>query len=196
MRKLAGKRVLVTGVTGFLGQAVFERLLLEFPDTRVSLLVRPQLGSTGRQRVESLMGRPVFNALREKVGADGVTAVLSERVDVIDGDFTQDDLEVPSDVDVAASFLDTSSSQLRRLLHRAFPLQRGRAVEHLLEWLRVLSASDPARSSKKQRVVAEAMSRTDRALRSTCRRLTGRTMRELRDDPEYLIHLAFDRLGL
>jgi hypothetical protein len=103
---------------------------------------------------------------------------------------------IPSDVDVAASFLDTSSSQLRRLLHRAFPLQRGRAVEHLLEWLRVRSACDPARSSKKQRVVAEAMSRTDRALRSTCRRLTGRTMRELRDDPEYLIHLAFDRFGL
>jgi HAD superfamily hydrolase (TIGR01490 family) len=100
VRKLAGKEVLVTGVTGFLGQAVFERLLLDFPDTRVSLLVRPQLGSTGRQRVESLMGRPVFNALREKVGADGVMATLEERVGVIDGDFTQDDLEVPDGIDV------------------------------------------------------------------------------------------------
>jgi HAD superfamily hydrolase (TIGR01490 family) len=100
VRKLAGKEVLVTGVTGFLGQAVFERLLLDFPDTRVSLLVRPQLGSTGRQRVESLLGRPVFNALREQVGADGVMATLEERVGVIDGDFTQDDLEVPDGIDV------------------------------------------------------------------------------------------------
>ena len=100
VRKLAGKNVLVTGVTGFLGQAVFERLLLDFPDTRAVLLVRPQLGSTGRQRVESLLGRPVFNALRERVGSDGVMAVLDERVDVVDGDFTQDQLELPGDLDV------------------------------------------------------------------------------------------------
>ena len=35
--RLAGRNVLVTGVTGFLGQAVFERLLLDFPDTTVTL---------------------------------------------------------------------------------------------------------------------------------------------------------------
>jgi Male sterility protein len=74
VRRLAGKNVFVTGVTGFLGQAVFERLLLDFPETRITLLVRPQLGSTGRQRVESLMGRPMFNALRDKVGTDGIAA--------------------------------------------------------------------------------------------------------------------------
>ncbi|HEX6331225.1 MAG TPA: SDR family oxidoreductase, partial [Actinomycetota bacterium] len=53
VKRLAGKNVLVTGVTGFLGQAVFARLLLDFPETRITLLVRPQLGSSGRQRVES-----------------------------------------------------------------------------------------------------------------------------------------------
>ena len=42
VRRLAGKNVFVTGVTGFLGQAVFERLLLDF-ETRITLLVRPQL---------------------------------------------------------------------------------------------------------------------------------------------------------
>jgi len=30
VKRLAGKNVLVTGVTGFLGQAVFERLLFDF----------------------------------------------------------------------------------------------------------------------------------------------------------------------
>ena len=100
MRKLAGKNVFVTGVTGFLGQAVFERLLLDFPDTRITLLVRPQLGSTGRQRVESLMGRPTFNALRDKVGTEGIAAALDERVDVVDGDFSADGLEIPGDLDV------------------------------------------------------------------------------------------------
>src|SRR5438093_5931965 len=81
--RLAERNVLVTGVTGFLGQAVFERLLLDFPDTRVTLLVRPQLGSWGRQRVESLMGRPTFSVLRDRIGEEGIAQILAERVDVL-----------------------------------------------------------------------------------------------------------------
>jgi HAD superfamily hydrolase (TIGR01490 family) len=100
VKRLAGKNVLVTGVTGFLGQAVFERLLLDFPETRVVLLVRPQLGSTGRQRVESLMGRPAFGTLRDRVGNEAMAAMLEERVDVVEGDFSQEDLELPGGLDV------------------------------------------------------------------------------------------------
>ena len=100
VERLGGKRVLITGVTGFLGQAVFERLLLDFPRTRIVLLVRPQLGSTGRARVGTLMGRPTFNLLHEREGPDGITRILDERVEVIDGDFTQDRLELPADLDV------------------------------------------------------------------------------------------------
>jgi len=100
VRKLADKNVLVTGVTGFLGQAVFERLLIDFPDTRITLLVRPQLGSTGRERVESIIGRPTFNALRDKVGNDGIRTILDERVSVVDGDFSHEGLELPGGIDV------------------------------------------------------------------------------------------------
>ena len=101
VRRLAGKNVLVTGVTGFLGQAVLERLLGEFPETRITLLVRPQLGSTGRQRVESLIGRHTFNALRHRVGNEGIRAMLDDRVEVVDGDFSQELPELPGDLDVA-----------------------------------------------------------------------------------------------
>jgi fatty acyl-CoA reductase len=101
VKRLAGKRVFVTGVTGFLGQAVFERLLLDFPDTRIVLLVRPQLGSSGRQRVESMLGRPTFDVLREREGNDGLVRLLEERVEVVDGDFSQARPELPSDLDVA-----------------------------------------------------------------------------------------------
>jgi fatty acyl-CoA reductase len=100
VKRLAGKRVFVTGVTGFLGQAVFERLLLDFPDTRIVLLVRPQLGSSGRQRVESMLGRPTFDVLREREGNDGLVRLLDERVEVVDGDFSQARPELPSDLDV------------------------------------------------------------------------------------------------
>jgi alcohol-forming fatty acyl-CoA reductase len=97
--RLAGKNVLVTGVTGFLGQAIFERLLKDFPETRITLLVRPQLGSSGRQRVESLLGRPLFNALRDDLGNDGIKALLDERVDVVDGDFSREVPTLPSNID-------------------------------------------------------------------------------------------------
>jgi HAD superfamily hydrolase (TIGR01490 family) len=109
VKRLAGKNVLVTGVTGFLGQAVFERLLKDFPETRITLLVRPQLGSTGRQRVESLMGRPTFNALRDQAGGDAIQAMLAERVDVVDGDFSQELAALPGDLDVVVHCAATVS---------------------------------------------------------------------------------------
>jgi fatty acyl-CoA reductase len=100
VKRLAGKRVLVTGVTGFLGQAVFERLLLDFAETKIVLLVRPQLGSSGRQRVESMFGRPTFDVLRAREGNDGLLRLLDERVEVVEGDFSQARPELPSDLDI------------------------------------------------------------------------------------------------
>ena len=49
VEKLSGKRILLTGVTGFLAQVVFERLLADFPETQVVLLVRSQTGATSRR---------------------------------------------------------------------------------------------------------------------------------------------------
>ena len=100
-RRLAGRRVLVTGVTGFLGQAVFERLLLDLPETRVVLLVRPQHGASGRARVESVMKRPLFDALRAREGGDeGMQRVLDERVEIVEGDFALEPPAFPGDLDV------------------------------------------------------------------------------------------------
>jgi fatty acyl-CoA reductase len=98
--RLAGKKVLVTGVTGFLGQAVLERLLTDFPATRISVLIRPQLGSSGRQRLGSVVSRPNFDVFRERVGADNVSAVLDERVEVIEGDLGKELPAFPDDLDV------------------------------------------------------------------------------------------------
>jgi HAD superfamily hydrolase (TIGR01490 family) len=100
VQKLAGKKVLVTGVTGFVGQAVFERLLTDFPDTELAVLIRPQLGSSGRDRLNSLMPRPIFNALRDRVGQEGIEPLLDERVEVIEGDLERDLPTFPSDIDV------------------------------------------------------------------------------------------------
>src|SRR5919204_3079229 len=87
VKRLAGKRVFLTGVTGFLGQAVFERFLLDFPDTRLVLLVRPQLGSTGRQRLLSVLSRSTFDPVRDREGPAGIERLVDERVEVVEGDF-------------------------------------------------------------------------------------------------------------
>src|SRR5215207_7914462 len=75
---LAGKTMLLTGVTGFLAQVVFERLLADFPETRVVLLVRSQTGASSRDRVEYLFRKPAFDTLRERVGEDGLKAMLDD----------------------------------------------------------------------------------------------------------------------
>jgi alcohol-forming fatty acyl-CoA reductase len=100
VRRLSGARVLLTGVTGFLGQVVFERLLRDLPDTRVVLLVRSQIGSTSRERVEYLLRKPSFDSLRGRIGDDGLRGLLDERVEVVDGDFSQAIPELPGDLDV------------------------------------------------------------------------------------------------
>lgn len=53
--------MLLTGATGFVGQAVLEKLLSGYPDTRVSLLVRPSGKTSAPERVEQLLHKPVFS---------------------------------------------------------------------------------------------------------------------------------------
>ena len=67
---LAGKRIFLTGVTGFLGQVILERILLDFPETNVTVLVRSQQSSTAVDRVHYLTRKPSFDVLRERLGGD------------------------------------------------------------------------------------------------------------------------------
>jgi HAD superfamily hydrolase (TIGR01490 family) len=98
--RLAGRRILLTGVTGFLGQVVFERLLRDFSDTAITLLVRSRQNQSGRARVEYLLRKPAFGPLRERMGEIGLLRALDDRVVVVEGDFSKDVPELPSGIDV------------------------------------------------------------------------------------------------
>ena len=50
---LAGKHVLLTGVTGFVGEALLQLLLSEVPDVRLTLLVRPKGSTSGADRARA-----------------------------------------------------------------------------------------------------------------------------------------------
>ena len=108
---LAGKRIFLTGVTGFLGQVILERLLLDFPDTKITVLVRSQQSSSAVDRVHYLTRKPAFDVLRERLGGDDqLLALLDERVTVIDGDFTRGEPDIPEGIDVV---IHSRSSSLR-----------------------------------------------------------------------------------
>lgn len=82
------KEVLLTGVTGFLGQAVLQAFLEHFPNYRVSAVVRPKAGATGRDRLEGLLEKPVFTSWIERTNEADVRKAFAERVIAIEGDLT------------------------------------------------------------------------------------------------------------
>jgi HAD superfamily hydrolase (TIGR01490 family) len=96
---LDGRHVLVTGVTGFLGMALFERLCADFPTTRVTLLVRGRYGSPPESRVREVMASNAFRELRARVGPEELDRILAERVTVLEGDVTGAMPELPGDLD-------------------------------------------------------------------------------------------------
>ena len=65
---LAGKRIFITGTTGFLGTALLERLLRGVPDCEIVLLVRPGRRSSVEQRVaREIFKNDSFDRLRADV---------------------------------------------------------------------------------------------------------------------------------
>ena len=82
---LGSSHVFLTGGTGFVGQAILERLLSDHPDTIISVLVRSK-GSAGTEdRMRTLLRKPVFKAWRDKVGDAGVEKAVTDRIRVVEG---------------------------------------------------------------------------------------------------------------
>ncbi len=91
--ELAGKRIAITGATGFLGTALVERLLRGAPDCRMVLLVRAGRRSTPAQRARrEIFRNNAFDRLADEVGKEAFWAAVDERVTVIEGDVSTDGL--------------------------------------------------------------------------------------------------------
>jgi alcohol-forming fatty acyl-CoA reductase len=97
---LAGKRILLTGVTGFLGTALLERLLTDVPDSKLVLMVRGRFGSSPESRVRELLGRPAFEAFREAGGPGAADLALAERLEIVEGDVSGEPPAMPGDLDL------------------------------------------------------------------------------------------------
>jgi HAD superfamily hydrolase (TIGR01490 family) len=105
---LAGKRLLITGTTGFLGTNVLERLLRTVPDCEVVLLVRPGRRSSVDQRVRrEILKNDAFDRLRAELGKDGFAEMTARRVRAVAGDVGRDGLGLDDGGRAALASCDT-----------------------------------------------------------------------------------------
>ena len=97
-RALAGKHVMLIGVTGFIGKVWLANTLMDLPEIgRIYLLIRRQKSNPALRRFEKLVEEsPVFDPLFERYGSD-LPRFISEHVEVIEGDVTQPGLGLDSE---------------------------------------------------------------------------------------------------
>ncbi|CAB4322593.1 MAG: HAD-IB family hydrolase [Actinobacteria bacterium] len=90
---LAGKRLFITGTTGFLGTNLLERLLRSVPDCELVLLVRAGRRSTVEQRLaREILKNDAFDRLRAELGKEGFAEMTARRITAVAGDVGRDGL--------------------------------------------------------------------------------------------------------
>ncbi|HTC49755.1 MAG TPA: SDR family oxidoreductase [Candidatus Aquilonibacter sp.] len=96
---LAGKHLMLIGVTGFIGKVWLANTLMELPKIgRIYLLIRRQKSNPAQRRFEKIVEEsPVFDPLFEKYGS-GLGEYLLDKVEVVEGDVTREGLGLDADV--------------------------------------------------------------------------------------------------
>ena len=112
-KALSGKRVMLIGVTGFIGKVWLANALMDLcpngpkpgplgapilPEIgKLYLLIRRQKSSPAQKRFEKMIeDSPVFDPLFEKYG-DRLGALLAEKIEVVEGDVSQSGLGLVSE---------------------------------------------------------------------------------------------------
>lgn len=90
---LSGKRILLTGASGFLGKVALLRLLDVCPDVaRVTLLLRGNAEHGPHARWQTIVATsPAFGPLRARLG-DDTASWIDARVEIVEGDIAHPDL--------------------------------------------------------------------------------------------------------
>ncbi|XP_014677309.1 PREDICTED: putative fatty acyl-CoA reductase CG5065 [Priapulus caudatus] len=85
----AGRSILVTGSTGFLGKVLVEKFLRACPRlARIYVLIRPKDGKDAKQRLAQILAEKLFDRVRQ------ATPGVEEKVVAISGDITEPNLGV------------------------------------------------------------------------------------------------------
>jgi len=105
---LAGKRIAITGATGFLGTALVERLLRTVPDCELVLIVRPGRRGAGQRVQRDIFNNDAFDRLRadsaETCEGESFEEMCQRRVHAVAGDVSVDGLGLD---DASRALLET-----------------------------------------------------------------------------------------
>jgi len=94
---LAGKVIVMTGVTGFIGEQILWKILTELPTTTTGVLVRRKGSASAQDRVLGILKKKIFADLVATAGSR--EALLEQRIRVIEGDLPNVP-ELPEDLDI------------------------------------------------------------------------------------------------
>jgi len=94
---LAGKKIVMSGVTGFIGEQLLWKILTELPDTTPVVLVRRKGSASAHDRMIALVKKPIFSEVRDAAG--GAAELLDSRVEIIEGDLPNVP-QLPADLDI------------------------------------------------------------------------------------------------
>ena len=90
---LRGKKIAITGSTGFLGTALVELLLREIEDVELRLLIRPSGKRSASKRLErDILKNDAFDQLKEALGTSGFKDLTDNAVSALTADISKNNL--------------------------------------------------------------------------------------------------------
>jgi alcohol-forming fatty acyl-CoA reductase len=96
---IAGRTLLVTGTTGFLGKSIVEKLLRALPQVgRINLAIRASARRPAADRLErEVLASPAFRRLKEELGEEAFRGLAAEKLSVLELDLGRDGLGLSAD---------------------------------------------------------------------------------------------------
>ena len=90
---LRGKKIAITGSTGFLGTALVELLLREIDDVQIRLLIRPSGKRSAEKRLErDILRNDAFDSLRSSLGNEDFDHLTNSQIKTLSADISKDNL--------------------------------------------------------------------------------------------------------
>ena len=95
---LEGKKIAITGSTGFLGTALVELLLRVISDVQLRLLIRPSGRRSPQKRLErDILRNDAFNTLKSNIGNDAFEKIVATQIKALPADISEHHLGLDSD---------------------------------------------------------------------------------------------------
>ena len=95
---LKGKKIAITGSTGFLGTALVELLLREIDDVQIRLLIRPSGKRSAEKRLErDILRNDAFDSLRNSLGNEDFDHLTNSQIKTLPADISKDNLGLDDD---------------------------------------------------------------------------------------------------